>query len=918
MNRRTNYVYPAGATLPSQIVVEALDNTLRQQFDYTRDVFGNVTSQTLSAQGVLNRVTSWTFDAQGRFATTNTNALGHVGASTFDPRFGGVTSFTDANALATTTTFDSFGRKVSETRPDGSQTTISYSLCAACVSLASNAPPAYYISTLTSGNAQPSIKYFDMLGRKVASSTRNFDNTDWLDEEVVQFDQLGRVTKNYLPHFRAGTTKPYTATVYDARGRVSTVTAPDQGVTTYSYSEPPAAGPITTTIVNARGFSTQTSRNWQGQVVQVVDANNKTTTFDRTVYGWLAKATDPLGNQVTNIYDAYGHLTARNDPDLGNWTYTYDPLGQLTSQTDAKGQVTNFSYDRLGRKTQRSEPSVTASWNWDTATKGVGRLASSSTNFGVSKSYQYDSFGRPASQSTIVDGNTYTVTTGYDVYGRPETLNYPSGFAVKNVYNSLGYLYEVRNATSNALVWRVVAQSAAGITDEDFGNGTGLLRVFDPNTQRLTQIGTVRDSDSTLLQNFVYGYDLVGNLASRTETTQSASETFSFDSRNRLTSIAGSSPKTYAYNDIGNILSKSDVGTYAYPTSGKIHAVSSAGGVSYSYDLNGNLIGAATTTLSWTSFNMPASVQVGSNAFSWQYDADLLRVKYVTPSKSTVYVAGGESVLVENVTSGGVTHQRHYIYANGKAIAQYTTHSTGTSDTRYFYRDHLGSTTLILDESGNVAERLSYDAQGKRRFPSGSDDTAGTLTGVTTDRGYTSHEHLDEIGLIHMNGRIYDPRIGRFASADPSIPYPDDPQSWNRFGYARNNPLRYLDPSGYVDCNGEDGPCPNVRPVEPSPCASRPNCLEVEGPRIHSDPGEPGIPIRGGAPAAPGELGGAPPISPPPPSRPSSRDRELMSPCVISYLNRNYGEQLAFIANAFIWNSISMARQSSCGAHGWR
>ena len=86
---------------------------------------------------------------------------------------------------------------------------------------------------------------------------------------------------------------------------------------------------------------------------------------------------------------------------------------------------------------------------------------------------------------------------------------------------------------------------------------------------------------------------------------------------------------------------------------------------------------------------------------------------------------------------------------------------------------------------------------GKRRNTNGQADTTDSLVGLTTDRGYTEHEHLDEMGLIHMNGRVYDPLVGRMMSADPFIQAPGSLQSYNRYAYVMNNPLNLTDPSGY-------------------------------------------------------------------------------------------------------------------------
>ncbi|PHS31707.1 MAG: hypothetical protein COA95_06085 [Methylophaga sp.] len=66
-----------------------------------------------------------------------------------------------------------------------------------------------------------------------------------------------------------------------------------------------------------------------------------------------------------------------------------------------------------------------------------------------------------------------------------------------------------------------------------------------------------------------------------------------------------------------------------------------------------------------------------------------------------------------------------------------------------------------------------------------------------TDRGFTGHEHIDEVGLVHMNGRVYDPNLGRFISADPNIQSPLNAQSLNRYSYVMNNPLSFTDPSGF-------------------------------------------------------------------------------------------------------------------------
>ncbi|MCC5870560.1 MAG: RHS repeat-associated core domain-containing protein [Gammaproteobacteria bacterium] len=130
-------------------------------------------------------------------------------------------------------------------------------------------------------------------------------------------------------------------------------------------------------------------------------------------------------------------------------------------------------------------------------------------------------------------------------------------------------------------------------------------------------------------------------------------------------------------------------------------------------------------------------------------------------------------------------------------MRRYATSTANT--TRYLHRDHLGSVVLITNESGAVTETLAYDAWGKRRPPSTwITPGAGTfLHAQWLRRGFTAHEHIDHVGLIHMGGRVYDPEIGRFLSPDPFVQYPGSAQGMNRYAYVGNNPLSYTDPSGY-------------------------------------------------------------------------------------------------------------------------
>jgi RHS repeat-associated protein len=101
-----------------------------------------------------------------------------------------------------------------------------------------------------------------------------------------------------------------------------------------------------------------------------------------------------------------------------------------------------------------------------------------------------------------------------------------------------------------------------------------------------------------------------------------------------------------------------------------------------------------------------------------------------------------------------------------------------------------------------VVERFSYDPFGKRRNANGTDDvgsyqTNNSISSAQPHRGYTGHEMLEEMGIVHMNGRLYDPRLGRVMSADPIVQAPAMSQSYNRYSYVMNGPLSLTDPSGF-------------------------------------------------------------------------------------------------------------------------
>jgi len=119
----------------------------------------------------------------------------------------------------------------------------------------------------------------------------------------------------------------------------------------------------------------------------------------------------------------------------------------------------------------------------------------------------------------------------------------------------------------------------------------------------------------------------------------------------------------------------------------------------------------------------------------------------------------------------------------------------------YLHQDHLGSLVAITGDSvltNADVQWFANGAWGERRFQQWNGPLDPGFIPASTAHGFTDHEHLDSVGLIHMNGRVYDPELGRFLSADPLVQEPHNSQSYNRYSYVFNNPLSYTDPSGFT------------------------------------------------------------------------------------------------------------------------
>lgn len=316
-----------------------------------------------------------------------------------------------------------------------------------------------------------------------------------------------------------------------------------------------------------------------------------------------------------------------------------------------------------------------------------------------------------------------------------------------------------------------------------------------------------------ILQNLHYGYDDVGNVARiGDQITLPNTQTLTYDDLDRLLTAngpygTGGAPDTitYTYNELGNILTNSQLtgGTFTYPTSGagvvRPHAVQSAGPYQYSYDNNGNQTG-ITSTLgdygSSTTFNVDNRMASAVTTFgsvtitsTFVYDGDGGRVKKTVQDSTGTHVTRYISKLYECETTGTNTSCSRFIWAGNTRIATVATNGT----VQYWHGDHLDSSSVITDSTGAKVQALTYSPYGGVRT-----NQSFTTPAVDVPYKFTGKEFDYSTDFYYYESRYYDPWFGRFISPDSIVPYLDDPQSLNRYAYARNNPLLYTDPSGHI------------------------------------------------------------------------------------------------------------------------
>jgi RHS repeat-associated protein len=559
---------------------------------------------------------------------------------------------------------------------------------------------------------------------------------------------------------------------------------------------------------------------------------------------------------LTKGYDLYGNLLYESDPNKGRTDYTYTAFGQVETIATpnikaAAFDIIELQYDALGRQVREYRTEGTSCWYYDDTDHGYaqGQLTtvkqwandqpcSSANDPNYQLDYDYNAQGL-AELETIhiegapgINGGDYYITRSFENDGRLKTLEYPSlDLKVETAYTDSGYFEKAFDADNASTIYeQVTSMDARGnITGINIGS-VSQTTSYKASSGQIQLRTAAAGGTPTQILRLEYAYNQLGNLMTFNDTAMLDSDgntinqavTYSMEyndaAKRQLTRVAeGSATKySYSYDALGNIVNHHENGRYYY-SGGQPHQIASIPtlGRTYTYDLNGNVENDGLRSFVYTSFDKPKTITQNNLITEYTYGPNYERLyrkdNYDGQIRETWTIGG----IMDVVKEGDQIEHHHLISANTTETHVKETPTSGvTKSVVHSISDHLGNVVLRFNESGQVLERLRYSPFGEIEYHY-SAITLGTITlpsvgwdGKVERQGYGGHEHLFEMGLVHMGGRVYDPTIGRMLQGDIVVQRPKLIQSYNRYAYAWNNPYRYTDPTGYVfeDNNYEDDP----------------------------------------------------------------------------------------------------------------
>ena len=544
---------------------------------------------------------------------------------------------------------------------------------------------------------------------------------------------------------------------------------------------------------------------------------------------------DPRPVTATYAYDALDRLTGVTAPNLTAIGMTYDAGGRRLSLTDEAG-TTGFAYDGLNRLRSETQhpswptttPTLVTQSTYDlngnrltlldplgrTTTFGydaLNRLTSLTYSDGVTPtvSYTYDAHGNRTGMTDGVGSTSYTYdeqdrllsvtspgpkTVGYryDRDGNRTKVIYPDSTVVTSTFDKASRLTGLLDWASRATSYGYLPDGA--LETLTHVNGATTQQRYD-NARRLTEIW--HQQSGTTIGKHTYTVNAIGNRTQLDEVlaqvgggSVSQTLTYGYDQLSRLTTATTpNDTTTYTYDPVGNRLSRTRGGTttsYAYDRADR---VTSAGGVSYTVNANGNLTARGGDSFGYDQANRLTSVTVGGTTSGYTYDGDGKRTSKTTGGTTTSFVYDVNAGLPVLLDDGS----RKYVWGLGLAYAV-----DGGGGVDVYHADGLGSVRALTDGTGTVVQTAQTDEFGVSVQAQGNNGQPF---------GYTGEQQDSETGFVYLRARLYDPAIGRFLQRDPFPGRTMLPLSLNRYSYVENDPVNSVDPTG-LDSRIKDASLP--------------------------------------------------------------------------------------------------------------
>ncbi|WP_029988654.1 RHS repeat-associated core domain-containing protein [Myroides odoratimimus] len=767
--------------------------------------FGGIEKEKVFTAGIAPLVTSYGYDDSKRFIIRTVAPDGLVSTSVVDT-YGKVLSSTDGLGRSTKFNYDSWDNVTTVTDYLGNKVVTTRSN--------STAKGGKYDVTVTGADGSVSIISYDVLDRVIQTRVKTLNNK-WSTTRT-EYDVFGNVVRSSQPYYEGENVK-WNSTVYDRLQR-----------------------PVLIVDYKGREFKTCYEKN----KVTVEDGHKKMSKWV-DAQGYVIKTQDQ-GGVILNTYyangslkeanydgirtsisiDGWGNKTQLVDPSAGTYTYVYDNLSRLLKTTTPNGGQTTYIYDELGRTKEEKtvggkeeNTNIAIKYSYDKRTKLPNSVSGNYNGQQFSYTTNYDKYGRVLGKIENTPKFIYSNTYLYDQLGRVDEVNIStalkdsgvtSSSKVVNVYDSSGILKMQKDGRGgNAItIWDIQDVMANGSAKKvAYGNGFNVENSYSPN-EYLSNIRHSRSGHS--LVDIGYNYnEKRGTLSTRNDKVFGKNESYTYDDLDRLLteSTNGTLVNEYTYDPRGRITSNTEVGKYNYNSSDyRLQSINFN-------DKGSKLVqDRGFAVVKYNMFKSPNEVYLEKKG-RINYEFSILKSRYAAyfgstdeKSKQPIQKYYSADKTIEIVVTKDKTQIITYVTgdpysANYIKIDEVKGTSINNSKGYYLHRDNQGSIVAISDNNGNNIEQRYFDAWGnlKGAKVKGVNQTINELgwtAALLIDRGYTGHEHLYTVGLIHMNGRIYDPALRRFLSPDNYVQDNTSTQSYNRYGYVLNNPLLYTDPSG--------------------------------------------------------------------------------------------------------------------------